>query len=218
VPDTFDIAERARLVQYNMTHAVDPQQDYQIYFGVELGRNPPLMTHGSSDLCQRKFLLALPLMRLITGSEELMEVDHTWLEVVFKQLGPDGLAYLPYLPYNEDFERFLDNKAGRHFCFPTVIDVPGFIVQYLRNPTDLWRNTISQMVAGIGSVTIDRGDWAYIPRIAFTPGTPRDPNPPLPAGTHAVECMGWITGGLGQWARLAGIHWRNAWRGRSPIA
>ena len=204
VPDTFDIAERARLVQHVMTHAVDPQQDYEIYFGVELGRNPPVMTHGSSDLCQRKFLLALPLMRLITGSEELMEVEHSWLEVVFKQFGPDGLTYLPCLPYYEDFERLLDRKQARHFCLPTVTDLPAFVVQYLRNPTDLWRDAIARMIRGIDSVTLDRGDWAYIPGLAFTPGTPRDPKAPVPLGANAVDSMGWITGGLGQWARLTG--------------
>lgn len=204
VPDTFDVQERAALVQHVMTHAVDPDQDYQIYFGVEMARNPTVMGHGSSDLCQAKYLQALPLIRLITGDEELMEVERTWLEVAFKQLGPDGLSYLPLLPHNKKYAPQLDHGSAKHFCYNANTYLPGIVVQQLRHPSKLWDGMLRRMVDGLKSVAIDRRDWAYIPKNMFTPGHPRPKEAPVPKGTFAAHYSGFCLQGLAAYYRISG--------------
>lgn len=204
VPDTFDIHERAALVQHVLTHAVDPDQDYEVYFGVELGRNPPVMTHGSSDICQVKFLQALPIIRLITGQQERMEVDEAWLRVALRQLGPDGLNYWPVFPYNLDYAPRLDHKDAQHFCYTAATYLAPLAVQHLLTPCDLWQDAMKRMVDGLNSVAIRQGDWAYIPAIMFSPGQARPRSATVPTGTYAVHHAGFPLQGLGICWRLTG--------------
>src|SRR5262249_46722149 len=69
VPDTLDIQERIGLAVNGLTGATDPEKDYMLYFTVQLLSTPPKMQDGDSDICQTKFMEALPLMRLASGSD-----------------------------------------------------------------------------------------------------------------------------------------------------
>jgi len=42
-----------------------------------------------------KFMWALSMMRVMSGSEQNLQVDQRWLEVALKMQGPDGLIYAP---------------------------------------------------------------------------------------------------------------------------
>ena len=97
VPETLDLQERAALAVNVLTRATDPEADYEIYFSVDIRRNPPMMDHNYSDQCQNKFMEALPLMRLVSGSSQNMQVDRCWMEVALHMQGPDGLMYTPVL-------------------------------------------------------------------------------------------------------------------------
>ena len=68
VPDTLDLQERAALAVNALTESTDPEADYEMYWLCHLGRNPIIMQHDFSDHCQCKFMEALPLMRVISGS------------------------------------------------------------------------------------------------------------------------------------------------------
>ena len=48
-----------------------------------------------SNWCQLKYMEALPLLRIITGSKEKEAVDRVWQDVTLKSIGPDGLFYIP---------------------------------------------------------------------------------------------------------------------------
>src|SRR5690242_6824854 len=50
VPDTLDLAERAKLALHGATSISDPDADYEIYIWVDFFRNPPVMRHDFSDL------------------------------------------------------------------------------------------------------------------------------------------------------------------------
>src|SRR5215813_9620436 len=45
VPDTLDVAERARLGVNALTSIADAQADYEIYGAADFFRNPPTMMH-----------------------------------------------------------------------------------------------------------------------------------------------------------------------------
>ena len=53
------------------------------------------MTNDFNDWCQLKYMEALPLLRIITGSKEKEAVDRVWQDVTLKSIGPDGLFYIP---------------------------------------------------------------------------------------------------------------------------
>lgn len=96
VPDTFDVAERARQVISPLTEATDAGADREIYFVGVFCVKPALLCHGVSDAnVQPKFQLTVPLMRMISGSEQNLHVEAEWITRLRRCIGPDGLFYLP---------------------------------------------------------------------------------------------------------------------------
>ena len=95
VPDTLDLAERARLAVNGLTGPTDPNADYELYWTLLLGNNPPYMYHAFSDHVQIKFYEALPLVRLASGSRQNLHVEQRLMEVLVQMQGPDGAALLP---------------------------------------------------------------------------------------------------------------------------
>ncbi len=94
VPDTTDIAEMSKLAINVLTCDTNPKQDYEQYFSVYMG-NPLRMAHNFSDWCTPKYMEALPLLRVVTGSAYMTQVDQAWQDVLLKSIGPDGLYYFP---------------------------------------------------------------------------------------------------------------------------
>ena len=45
VPDTLDLAERARLAIHGLTEPTDPQADYEVFWHVLFRCHPPMMRH-----------------------------------------------------------------------------------------------------------------------------------------------------------------------------
>ena len=62
VPDTLDIAERAKLGVHALTSITDPAADYEVYWAASFFRNPPVMSHDFNDWVQicEGFQEALP--------------------------------------------------------------------------------------------------------------------------------------------------------------
>ena len=94
VPDTTDIAEMSKLAINVLTCGTDRRQDHEQYFAVYMG-NPLRMAHNFSDWCTPKYMEALPLLRAVSGSRYMTQVDQTWQDVILKSIGPDGLYYFP---------------------------------------------------------------------------------------------------------------------------
>ena len=92
-PDTLDLAERAELAINGLTGPTDPEADYEVYWQVNFFRDPPVMWHDVDDV-QPKFMEALPLLRLICGSDHNDHVDVAWMRTLMRSIGPDGLVYM----------------------------------------------------------------------------------------------------------------------------
>lgn len=68
-PDTLDLAVMAKLAINGLTGPTDPELDYEVYWQVNFFRDPPIMLHDHGDNVVAKFMEALPLQRVITGSD-----------------------------------------------------------------------------------------------------------------------------------------------------
>ena len=96
VPDTLDIAERARFALNALNETTNPEADYEVYWIVAFRSNPPHMFHSCwQSTTTGKFMMAASFMRLITGSEMNLHVDRVWMEVALRSSGQDGLDYVP---------------------------------------------------------------------------------------------------------------------------
>ncbi|MBN1918823.1 MAG: glycoside hydrolase family 127 protein [Verrucomicrobia bacterium] len=94
VPDTLDLTERAALAINAMTRVVVPEKDYEMCFITEFRDDPPkLYLEWDGIFNTGKFLEALPLMRVMTGSDFNAEVDAKIMESYLHGAGPDGLFY-----------------------------------------------------------------------------------------------------------------------------
>lgn len=94
-PDTLDLAAMADLALNGLTGPNDPHAGYELYFTVNLQRNPPIMLHDFSDGCQVKFLGPLLLLRTITGSDTGLDVEREIFTAYLRSIGPDGLWHRP---------------------------------------------------------------------------------------------------------------------------
>ena len=68
VPDTLDIQERTALGVHAVTEQTDPDADYELYGNVQFSSNPPVLLHDACIRLLPKWMEALILCRLISGS------------------------------------------------------------------------------------------------------------------------------------------------------
>ena len=172
VPDTLDIQERAGLAVNVLTEAVDPQADYEMYFSVAMNRNPALMCHNGSSICQAKFMESLPLMRMVSGSELNPEVDQIWMEAALRNLGPDGMYYYPLGgrpwalqgPWLEAAGGTKDRIMGKDQVIVPMSSgrILSAMMNYARRgDAALWRKEAERLVDGLVDLAVDRGSYAF---------------------------------------------------------
>ena len=179
VPDTLDIQERARLAVHCMTEATDPSADYEPYYVVHLRTNPPLMVHSSwHGATLPKFMEAVPLMRIVSGSDQNLQVDEKWMEVALKSQGPDGLIYTPRRGRPWALWSVLVDQPDRSQGVVGVdegeIDDDQLIAPFgngrtlsamslfaTRDGGPLWRESVRRLVDGLVGLSIEADDMAY---------------------------------------------------------
>lgn len=221
VPNTLDIAERAKLAINVLTEITDAEYDYEMYFSVELNYNPPFAEHNWSDVCGPKFWEALPLMRYISGSQLNSHVDAVYLEVMLRSIGPDGLFYIPFegRPWART-EVSWANPVWRadgtttHYKDKSVTQVSNpmpvarvlqlLVIYYQMDRNHKWKELIEKMIEGSFRIMVDKGDYGYIPNGLFEPNAKVDNNADVPVGVDGVENNARIIHGPARYYRLTG--------------
>ena len=198
VPDTYDIAQRAGLAVNGVTGPTNPLADYELYWLVAYNRNPVVMYHDWSDWCQFKFMEALPLLRIASGSKQNVQVDAIWREVTLKSIGPDGLFYTPLAgrPWARTGVAWANSVARADGTFtshddPTVTQVTHpyacgrmmgtMLVYYLRDGDPLWLEMIKKMVDRLAELAVDKDDYCFFPVLSYEPNASYDKNSPQAA-------------------------------------
>ena len=99
VPDTLDLAERMGLAINALSNVWTPDERYSLAFIVDFSHRPAvLITNHLTDAhlnIPPKFLEALTLCRLASGSDHNLEVDAGVINAQLSFLGEDGLTYCP---------------------------------------------------------------------------------------------------------------------------
>ena len=222
VPDTLDIAERAELAINGLVGPTNPGADYELYWWVDINRNPPVMCHELGDWCGIKFMEALPLLRMMTGSERYGSVDQLWMDVTLKSIGPDGLYYIPLtgrpwarkgMSWGNGFARAdgtiadLNDPSVSQFTHPYVCGriMSEMTVFYLRDKNPLWLQMMQKMVDRLCELAIEKDDYCYFPELYFEPNAKYDKNSPMvtmPQGLNGGEVNGRVSQGLAQFYRI----------------
>src|SRR5262249_51414862 len=113
VPETLDLAERARLGLRYFDAVTDEKLQYEMYFGGASDGNQPATMYPhlpALGACQLKALEAIAFERLMTGSTENLEREARMVDMLVSMQGPDGLLWItpdlarkPWLKIGEPF-------------------------------------------------------------------------------------------------------------------
>ena len=175
VPDTLDLAERARLAIHAMTENPNPEADYEPYWNVCWVPVPFMRSDFCSPSITPKFQEAVCLDRLICGSDQNLHVDRRWMEITVKQQGPDGLIYTPtrgrpwafrLKPFcyarSDTIDRSAEQLLGPFISGQMLRTMSLYAA---REGSSFWPERIRKLVDGLTSLAVDAGDYAY-----FWPG------------------------------------------------
>ncbi len=172
VPDTLDLQERARLVIHAMTETTDPLADYEPYYIINFRTNPPSMGHNCWFHVLPKYLEGVLLMRLISGSEQNLDVERRWMEVALKSQGEDGLIYTPLQgrPWGLRGAKLMAEGAkggikreGSYLLQPFGMGrmLSAMSLFAIRDDDSLWKDAVRKLVDGLIGLAVDTNDIAY---------------------------------------------------------
>lgn len=172
VPDTLDLSERAGLAINGLSGSCDTELSYLPFGLVRYAYNTPFMDHWSSaDVgCGAKVCESFPLMRLMSGSAQHLEIEAGMREAFLGRV-QDGLFWDftdPRRPwrniYGNSDKRY---GAGRNEDF----SIPSHAARMLRAMMVWWQlegdpeleRQCRELVRGMRQVAIDCGDYSYYP-------------------------------------------------------
>jgi hypothetical protein len=208
VPDTLDLQEMAALAINGLTEPTDPDADYEIYWRAAFNTNPPVLWHSESDIVQAKFMEALPLLRLASGSDQNLHVEKRWMEVIRQMQGPDGLLYLPKVgrPWCK-FGNYGLEPPGEHYFSPWFEGrlLGAMLAYYLLTGDEEWNAAGGRVVDGLDKLAIHEKDKAHFANHEFGVGgeyvAPADPS----SAVHNLATYhAWCIQGLANYGKHTG--------------
>ncbi|MFN8005667.1 MAG: glycoside hydrolase family 127 protein [Terriglobia bacterium] len=225
VPDTLDIAERAKLGINSLTSITDTNADQEIYWLADFFRNPPTMVHNFNDWVQlvEGMMEALLLVRIATGSSLNQHIDPIWMKGMLKTIGPDGLVYVPMQgrPWSlVSVPRSYLNPVWRASGSPIGIQDPSvtqvgsvytcqralatMTLYYVHDKNPFWKSANEKMIQRLQELVVDKGDFAYFRNGGLEPHAKYGADMPMPLGFIAEESSARMIQGLAQFYRATG--------------
>jgi hypothetical protein len=170
VPDTLDLADRAKLAINGLTGAVDPQHGYTQYFMTRFAQPEPYLIHMDYGdiICTAKWLESLPMMRIMSGSDQNLDVEQKMMADLVDRMGDDGLIYITAKEAKET------PWLGKRGSYPLPDEDLSSLIHdgramlammawYERDHDKAWLKRLEKMAAGIQKAAIVKGDYAYYP-------------------------------------------------------
>ena len=199
IPDTLDIAERARLVTNALHRATDPAADCEPYWIVVFRSEPAHMFHNCwQSTGWAKWIMATSMARIVSGVEHGREVEQTQLHAAMKCRADDGLFYNPIegRPWAFEWSPVSAEEMRRRSPRPGQILSPmgnGTLMTCLSHYALLddnprWKESLRAQLAGMLRMTVDAGDqsafWpSFCYGVAEPPTDARLPQVPFEAET-----------------------------------
>ena len=221
VPDTVDLAERARLGLNGVVGTSDPACYYQMWFAINYASREPYLSHNGADgTCTVKFAESLPLLRTASGSQEHLDVETNQMVELVKAISPDdGLYYVlwqPNRPWHSNYMPHSDGAAQEDFA--SVVGVGrmmrSMLVWQERDGDDRWNDRLRAMARGAAKMAVFKDDYAYYPdgghshQYAYPRSgwqNTREPASDTESGEGSVlDSIGHMIYGLARWYTASG--------------
>lgn len=203
VPDTLDLAERARLAVNGLTEPTYEPANYEVYSVFSPVSNPPSMTL----LCwmepwEEGWMEATTRNRLISGSEQNMHVEQRWLQVALKLQGPDGLLYTPLKgrPWALDGFQIPKTQAirlsGDQILQPYLCGcmLRTLAVYAKKDPNGPWKESARRLIDGLNELAVVDGKYAYFWPNIWSAAKKKPAHAPMPTRPLDGEATNVILG------------------------
>lgn len=158
VPDTLDMAERARLGINHFTSIISKERDYEMYWSGSSG-GLDFVFHSPLN-CQPKALEAMAMERIMSGSQQNLEREAKMVDRMVAHLGDEGLYWMPWnrnMPHEDEDTTITYCGAGG-----TTRMMRAMIAWYQYTGDPAWKERADKMVDGIDRVmAIHKDDYAY---------------------------------------------------------
>jgi len=171
IPDTLDLAERGRLAINGMLGSLDPDCDFEPYFLTYFDVHPAFMIHWSSmpSGVLPKYVEAMPLLRLMSGSNQDRDIEEGMLGSIVTNISDDGLIYdraTPKRPWNVGFgygpkgwNEDYANMAGNGRL------LTGLLYYYQATGDEVWRERAQCTAERMLELAVVKGEYAYYPDV-----------------------------------------------------
>lgn len=156
VPDTLDLADRARLAAGSLTRHLNPEADYGV--GDDAG----------SLYLAVKFAEALPMMRAMCGDDVNLDVERAMMESLVSLIDEDGLLYtLPNTPARRggvaDGREYAETDEAHTSPYGNARMMQAMLFWHQRDGDPAWLPRVQRMADGLRKVTVFKDNYAYYP-------------------------------------------------------
>lgn len=173
VPDTLDLAEYGTAAINGVLGSCDPDREFENYFLTFFDVHPAYMIHFGSQVSGvlPKYVEALPLLRLMSGSDRHSDLEKGMLDSVLSNIADDGLIYdraSADRPWNtgvgygvQGWDEDYANIAGNGRL------VAGLLYYYQFTGEDIWRLQAGRTAQRILELAVTDGDFSYYPNVGL---------------------------------------------------
>ena len=169
VPDTLDLANHARMAVNGLGGNIDPEL-MTMYGLIHFCVRRPYLSHWASaeTLCDPKFAESLPLMRLMSGSNQYADLERGFRESILSRVD-DGLYWdrvNPRRPWRNSYAEWRYGE-GRNEDFCTVPGA-GRLLRTLLVWRELGGGTdcdqlLDELCGGLRRILVIQGEYGYYP-------------------------------------------------------
>ena len=157
VPDTLDLAERARLAVNAITGAADPHNNYEVFQCGHCDQQPANFNHNHGGPCLSKAIDVIPRMRRMSGSRQNEDFDRKIVNSMLRDVDENGLWWIKGegRPWRHRF------GEKTYWPFPHGRLITGLLAwhDYDRNPK--WLPITEKLVTGLHLVAGQNKQWAW---------------------------------------------------------
>ena len=148
VPDTLDLAERARLAINAITGAADPHNNYEVFQCGHCDQQPANFNHNHGGPCLAKAIDVIPRMRRMSGSRQNEDFDRKIVNSMLRDVDENGLWWIKGegRPWRHQFGEKM------YWPFPQGRLIAGLLAwhDYDRNPQ--WLPITAKLIEGLHRV------------------------------------------------------------------
>ena len=172
-PDTLDLAEYGRMAVNGVLGSCDPEREYENYFLTFFDVQPAYMIHFGSQVSGvlPKYLEAMPLVRLMSGSDQDRDIEQGMLDSVLRNIAEDGLIYDRSSPSGRGTPASATGSPGWDEDYSNMAGngrlLTGLLYYYHATGDDEWKRQARRTAERMLELTVTKDDYAYYPNVGL---------------------------------------------------